>query len=326
MDYSIALEDFPSLAEPWEGLLPMCPTNTIFSTPQWVKSWWQEFGGGKELLLLSVRRDGELIGIAPLMRQGESISLIGGSDICDYMDFIASPDQERVCLTLFLDYLESMNWHHIDLQSLLPHSTVLSHLAPLAREKDYSVEITKEDVSPQVILPQSWEDYLSRLKGKERHELRRKLRRLSQVKSARYYTVEDRDLLSRDLEDFFKLFQQSGPEKMEFMTNQMRGFFKAMARSLAEKGYLRLSFLEVDGIRVAAVICFDYGNELYLYNSGYDPGYAFLSVGLLCKVFCLRECILNGKRRFDLLRGAEAYKYDMGGQDVPIYRCLIYRR
>jgi CelD/BcsL family acetyltransferase involved in cellulose biosynthesis len=326
MSYSITLEDFSSLTEPWEELLPACPTNTIFSTPQWLKAWWQQFGDGKELLLLSVRHDGELVGIAPLMRHGESISLIGGSDVCDYMDFIVSQGQERACLALLLDHLESMDWRYIDLQSLLPHSIALNHLAPLATEKGYSVEITREDVSPQLILPQSWEDYFSQLRGKDRHELRRKLRRLSQEKSAHYYTVEDWAQLSRDMEVFFRLFEQSGHEKAGFMTSQMRDFFEDMVSSLAEKGYLRMSFLEVDGIRAASAICFDYGDELYLYNSGYDPGYASLSVGLLCKVFCLKEGILEGKRRFDFLRGAEAYKYDMGGQDVPIYRCLIYRR
>lgn len=325
MSYSIALEDFSSLERNWEELVLACSESHIFFTPQWQKAWWQQFGGGKELLLLSMRQDGELVGIAPLMRHGESISLIGGSDVCDYMDFIASPGQERACLALLLDYLESMSWHYIDLQSLLPHSIALNHLAPLAREKDYSVEITKEDVSPQVILPRSWEDYFSQLKGKDRHELRRKLRRLSQVKS-HFYVVENGERLHQDLEDFFRLFEQGKGEKEEFMTDQMRGFFEAMASSAAAKGYLRLAFLEVEGQRVASAIYFDCWDHFHLYNSGYDPGYASLSVGLLCKVFCLKEGILEGKRRFDFLRGAEAYKYDMGGQDVPIYRCLIYRR
>jgi len=325
MGYSIEAEDFSSLERNWEELVLACYESHIFFTPQWQKAWWQEFGGGQELLLLSMRQDGELVGIAPLMRQGKSISLIGGSDVCDYMDFIAYPGQERACLALLLDHLESMNWHYIDLQSLLPHSIALSHLAPLATEKDYSVEITKEDVSPQLILPSSWEQYLSQLKGKDRHELRRKMRRLSQVQS-HFYVVANRERLPQDLEDFFRLFEQGKGGKEEFMTDQMRGFFETMASSVAAKGYLILAFLEVEGQRVASAICFDCWDHFHLYNSGYDPAYASLSVGLLCKAFCIRESILKRKRRFDFLRGAEAYKYDMGGQDVPIYRCQIYRR
>lgn len=324
MGYSVEPGDFSSLEREWGELLQACSDSHVFFTPQWQKAWWQEFGGGKELLLLSVRQNGELIGIAPMMRSGETISLIGGGDVCDYMDFIALEGQEVAVLSQLLDYLEPMDWNSFDLQSLLPHSIALGHFVPLAKERGYPVEIMTEDVSPQLVLPSSWEDYLSQLKRKDRHELQRKLRRLSKV-PCHFYLVEGGEQLPQDLEDFFRLFQQGKGGKGEFMTNQMRGFFEAMASSVATKGYLRLAFLDVDGKRVACAICFDCWDHFHLYNSGYDPDYASLSVGLLCKAFCIREGILEGKRRFDFLRGAEPYKYDLGGQDVPIYRCVISR-
>jgi len=241
------------------------------------------------------------------------------------MDFVACQGQEVAIFSQLLDYLEPMDWNSIDLESLLPDSLALSHFAPLAQQRGYLVEVTKEDVSPQLVLPSSWEEYLSQLKRKDRHELRRKLRRLDQTKSTRFYTITEKRRLYQDLADFFRLFELSGDEKAGFMTDQMRGFFEAMAHSLAEKGYMRMAFLEVEGQRVASAICFDCWDHFHLYNSGYDPGYASLSVGLLCKAFCLKEGILEGKRRFDFLRGAEPYKYHLGGQDVPIYRCVISR-
>ena len=325
MGYSIMVESFASLEKSWQELLAACTTNHIFLTPQWQGAWWQAFGSGSQLLLLSVQRDTELMGIVPLMRQEEKISFIGSSDVCDYMDLIARRGQEVAIFSQLLDYLEPMDWNSIDLQSLLPHSLALSHFAPLAQQRGYLVEITREDVSPQLFLPSSWEKYLSQLKRKDRHELKRKLRRLDQVKSTRFYTIAEKGQLRQELAGFFELFKLSGGEKAGFMTDQRRDFFEAMSHSLAEEGYIRLSFLEVGGILVASALCFDYENELYLYNSGYDPAYASLSVGLLLKVFCLKEGILEGKRRFDFLRGAEPYKYDLGGQDVPIYRCVISR-
>jgi CelD/BcsL family acetyltransferase involved in cellulose biosynthesis len=62
-----------------------------------------------------------------------------------------------------------------------------------------------------------------------------------------------------------------------------------------------------------------------MYNSGYDPQYASLSVGLLSKALCLRDAIESGRRCFDLLRGNEPYKYDLGAKDQTIYRCVIRR-
>jgi CelD/BcsL family acetyltransferase involved in cellulose biosynthesis len=325
MVYTIEPESFDSLEKAWRKLLAVCSTNHIFLTPQWQKAWWQTFGNGSELMLLSIYRGTELIGIIPLMRQGKTISFIGSSDVCDYMDFIVHGGQEATVFSHLLDYLEPMEWQAIDLRSLLPDSLGLSHFAPIARQNNYLVEVTKEDVSPQIVLPSNWESYLSQLEGKNRRELRRKLRRLDQTKSTRSYTITKKEQMHQALEDFFELFKLSVGIKAGFMTDQMRHFFETMTFSLAEEGNIRLSFLDVDGIRVASTICFDYEHELYLYNSGYNPEYASFSVGLILKVFCLRDGIFEGKKRFDFLRGAEPYKYDLGGHDIPISRCVIMR-
>ena len=276
-------------------------------------------------MLLSVYGDTELIGIVPLMRRGKTISFVGSSDVCDYMDFIVHRGQEVTVFSHLLDYLEPMEWDAIELRSLLPDSLVLSHFAPLAKHLNYLVEVTKEDVSLQLVLPSSWEKYLSKLQGKDRRELRRKLRRLDQTKSTSFYTITEKEQIHQSLEDFFELFKLSGDAKAGFMTNQMRCFFNTMAYYLAEEGNIRLSFLDVGGVRVASTICFDYEHEFYLYNSGYNPDYASFSVGLILKVFCLRDGIFESKKRFDFLRGAEPYKYDLGGHDIPISRCVIRR-
>jgi CelD/BcsL family acetyltransferase involved in cellulose biosynthesis len=326
MVYTIEQESFDSLEKAWRKLLAVSSTNHIFLTPQWQKAWWQTFGNGSELMLLSVYKGTKLTGIVPLIRQGKTISFVGSSDVCDYMDFIIHREQEATVLSQLLDHLERIDWYTIDLQSLLPDSIGLSHFIPLAKQLNYHVKVTNEDVSLQCMLPSNWEKYLSQLEGKDRRELRRKLRRVDKTESVYFYTITEKEQMHRSLEGFFDLFELSRGAKAGFMTNQMRGFFNTMADFLAEEGNIRLSFLDVEGTQVASTICFDYGNKLYLYNSGYNPEYASYSVGLVLKVFCLRDGIYMGKRSFDFLRGAEPYKYALGGHDIPISRCVITRR
>ncbi|MEK7282135.1 MAG: GNAT family N-acetyltransferase, partial [Chloroflexota bacterium] len=318
-------EDFPRVEAEWAELLRSASNDTIFLTPWWQKVWWQHFHGDRELLLLTVHHGSQLVGLAPMKREGDEISLLGDSEVCDFMDFIASHGEEKPALGAVMDFLESMEWQKMSLSALRPDSLALNYFVPLAQARGYRVEISPMDVSPHVSLPQSWEDYLLQLRGKDRHELRRKMRRLSQVGTPQCYGVEDGKGLAQDLADFFHLFEQSERDKRAFMTPQMADFFKGMMQALAEKGFLRIFFLEIGGTRVAAVISFDYGNEVYIYNSGYDPSLASLSPGLLLKVFCLQQAILSGRKCFHFLRGREAYKYDLGGQDMPIYRCLISR-
>jgi CelD/BcsL family acetyltransferase involved in cellulose biosynthesis len=98
-----------------------------------------------------------------------------------------------------------------------------------------------------------------------------------------------------------------------------------MASAMAAAGLVRLFMLYCNRKPVASVFCFDAGSQLYMYNSGYDPSYANLSVGLVSKVMCLRWAIENGKQGLDFLRGNEPYKYDLGATDQDIYRLIVRR-
>jgi CelD/BcsL family acetyltransferase involved in cellulose biosynthesis len=325
MNESITLDSFSNLEAPWRQLLTNCANNDIFITPQWQSAWWQVFGRDYELQLISVYDGQELVGIAPLKRREGVLSFNGSPDVCDYMDFIAVKEKEDYVFSQLLEYLEKTAWRSLELDSLLPGSLALRHFVPLAKQKGYRVEIKQTNVSPHLLLPQNWEDYLALLKTKDRHELRRKLRRLEQTQSVNYSTIVEKDLLSLAMDNFFKLFQLSNTEKANFMTDKKSAFFTTMVSSLAEQGNVRLSFLEINGVRAGTTLCFDYNNDISLYNSAYDPAYSSLSVSLLLKVFNIRDAVEHGKKRFDFLSGNEPYKYDLGGHDVPLYRCLITR-
>ena len=179
--------------------------------------------------------------------------------------------------------------------------------------------IRPEEVCPTVKLPGSWDEYLAGLSKKDRHELRRKLRRLYSAGDVRYHVAAQCDGFPKDLEEFLGLLEGSRVDKAAFMTPKMRGFFRNTLSGLAKMGAVRLSFLEVDGKRVSSTICFDYDNRYFLYNSGYDTEYSHLSVGLLLKALCLKQAIENGKTEFNFLRGAEPYKYHLGAVDEVVY-------
>ena len=79
------------------------------------------------------------------------------------------------------------------------------------------------------------------------------------------------------------------------------------------------------GKPAGAVLCFDAGSHLYMYNSGYNPAYSNLSVGIVSKALVLQWAIEHGKTGLDFLRGDEPYKYEWGARDEPIQRLLIRR-
>jgi CelD/BcsL family acetyltransferase involved in cellulose biosynthesis len=135
--------------------------------------------------------------------------------------------------------------------------------------------------------------------------------------------VDGADETEDALSLFLTLFKASRPDKAVFMTEPMTAFFNALTRAFSPHRILKIGVLEMDGVPVSAVMCFDYQQTRYLYNSGYDPLYRPLSAGLICKVFSIRDAVEKGMRRFDLLKGAEPYKARLGGTPTDILRCTV---
>lgn len=325
MPLTVQLEGFDNLQAEWEQLLPETAADTIFITPLWQKLWWEHFGQEANLHIVAVRQGQELIGIAPLMLTDGVLSFLGDTDLFDYHDFLVRKGNEAEFFNVLCEHLVELDWHTFELKSLRGNSMTLAHLKALADQKGFQTEITEEDVSPFAALTPTWEEYQAGLRKKDRHELRRKLRRLEAGDNARQYSCEDPATLAEYMPEFFRLMRASSHDKDDFLTEERELFFKDMAVRLADKGIFKLFFLEVDNIRVASCIAFDYGDAYLLYNSGYDPEYSSLSVGLLNKALCLKEAVEKGKSTFDFLRGTERYKYDLGGQNQIVYQMTIKR-
>ena len=181
-----------------------------------------------------------------------------------------------------------------------------------------------EDISLELDLPPTWQEYLRTLTQKQRHEVRRKLRRLWEAGDVNYRMVEDSEsALTVHCDLFLRLFRESRQDKAIFLTARMESFFTSLVKAMAQAGLLRLGILELNALPVAAVMCFDYNNTVFLYNNGYDPQYSFLSVGLISKVLCIKDSIERGRGKFDFLKGAEEYKHRLGGKEITLYGCQI---
>ncbi len=323
MNYTVTQESFDSLASFWADPSQHLRWNSVFVLPAWLKVWWQELRSEGELYLGAVRQEEKIIGIAPLLMKEGKAAIIGSADVCDYLDFAIVPERERDFFSVLLDDLKQKGINHLDLGPLRPDSAVLTDLVAIAQDREYEVLCQEEGVSLELDLPATWDEYLATLVKKQRHEVRRKLRRLWEAGSVDYHCFEIGQEVGDSIDTFLKLFSLSREGKAKFMTTRMESFFRSLARAMAEIGLLKFGVLELDALPVAMIMGFDYDNSMYIYNSAYDPQHNSLSIGLLCKVLCIKESIREGKKRFDLLKGDESYKYQLGAREVPLYRCQI---
>lgn len=325
---------FAALHEEWNPLLHHSVSDTIFLTWEWQSTWWEHLGEG-ELYLVAVRDGSQLSGIAPLYLTTSDdglneLSIVGCRDVSDYLDLIAASGQEEKVYSALLDWLgsnEAPAWDQADLCNIPAASPTHSLLADMAAAQGYQVQTEVEDVCPIIPLPSTWDEYLSSLDGKQRHEIRRKIRKAEGSEQVNWYVVDEERDLAAEMGAFIELHQKSAVDKHQFMDAQMKGFFHAVAQVLHEAGWLQLAFIEINGDKAATMLNFDYRDSILVYNSGFDPQkYAWLSPGIVILAYCIQRAIELGRAKFDFMRGDEEYKLRFGGQPTEVYRLLIARK
>lgn len=299
------------------------PWQCLFVTPFWLQTVVDHLGSAGDPLILIVTHDGVPVGIVPLSIDGSNAYFLGIPDVCDYQDVILASGHEAAAMETVLTHLSEMGVHRLDLHTLRPDAALVETIESSRVPPRATVTHHTSDVTYEMPLPGAWDDYLMQLNGKRRHEIRRKIRRLEAYGAYRFRMADDGRNLDVETDQFLRLFHLNRTDKSRFMDDTMVGYFRTLIRRLAHQKMLRLYFLEVEDRPVAAVLCFDYHGTRYLYNSGYDASYQELSVGILSKIFSIREALENRCRRYDFLKGDEVYKKRIGGRKIPLSRYEI---
>ena len=333
------LEKFNNLAPAWNALLDESIRNLPFLRHEYLLSWWDTLGGGEwkkgELAIITAHRDDELVGIAPLFltahEERQTLLFLGSIEISDFLDFIVRPDDLKDFITGLLDFLESdeaLAWSALDLQNFIEDSPSLPLLQAESATRGWNFTQETLQPAPFVSLPGDFDEYLAGIKKKQRHEIRRKIRRLEEKSGLpnRWYIADcsARDVHAAESEDFLRLMAQEG-DKAEFLTPEMRVHMKNVIHTAQEGGYLMLAFLEIDGKKAAAKLCFDYNNQLLGYNSGIERELMEFSPGWVILGYVLMWANQQGREIFDFMRGDEGYKYRFGAVDRFVMRATLGR-
>jgi len=331
---------FDQLQPEWNSLLHNSTADTPFLTYEWQKTWSDCLCSCEgELHLLTVRDGGALLGIAPLFVLSEPdkdnqpqrlLRLIGSVDASDYLDLVAARGREREVFSAMLAALAQSNtWDAIDLWNVPEASMTRALLPELSAAHGWALLDEKQVVCPIIQLPTTFDDYVQNLDKKERHELRRKLRRAEATEGVSWYAITGEDHthdLDEAAEAFIALMMKSRSDKSDFMTGDMRRFFHQMIHATHDGGFLHLAFLEVNGVKAATYLSFDYNQKRLVFNSGLETeGFQSLSAGIVLAARIIEDAIQRGYTEFDLLRGDEKYKYQLGAKDTWIYHVKVER-
>ncbi len=278
-----SLERYAALFNEHElAVLCDCP----FILPFWLRTWFSAFDKDSNHnypRIIEIYADDILLGIAPLMQQGDTVTFLGSESVCDYQDMIVTGQAPQDFFVALLDHLTAQGISKVVLGALTPESRVLEFLPQLCSRNNVTYHLEPAETFSVLRLPTSWDSYLKGLTGKNRHEIRRKLRRLHEAGEVNYSDVLHLKEVPERVSDFLQMFSQSRQDKAEFLTGPMEEYFVTLAGELAKNGMLNFGVLSLNNRPIATTFGFIFKNSLYLYNNGFDSAYSHLSSGLLYK-------------------------------------------
>jgi CelD/BcsL family acetyltransferase involved in cellulose biosynthesis len=313
----------------WSGLAHDDPAGTFFHQPAFLKLYWEEFGHAVDELLLGFGEiDGEQVAAVAFERSGGTLRFLGGTEITDYMGPLARPEHRSAFAdSLWSALAKREDWTTADLWGLAADGGWYELLGDAGAARDLTVEEAPDHdgVAPFLALPPTWEGYLESLASKNRHELKRKAKKL-EADAGPFKIVtagtQDADAL---LDRFVELHRMSEGPKGVFMVPGMEIFFRRLAETFLSSGAFRLHFIEVGGQLAAGTIGFRWAERFYLYNSAFDRSWGNLAPGMVLVGEDIRLAIEDGATGFDMLKGDYDYKYRFGAVPRAVKRMVVTR-
>lgn len=296
----------------WNALAAGSPTKSIFQTYQWVSSWEKIFKGEHEPLYISVGDSSGVMGVAPLMMSrgflNERIIRFLGEGRADYCDFLYAGNTpkvlEAVCQALFA---VRDRWDEIRLSSIPAESPTVGLLQDICRRSGYHVLQRQLYPSPVLIIKGHEAEALKIL---NKATLRRRQNFFQRTGSLAFKTVTGKDVLpylDRFFEQHIGRWADTSTPSL-FLEERNRAFYRELATAMADKEWLALSIVELNGGPLAMHYGFDYNGKLLWYKPSFDPAHAKHSPGLVLLKYLMEYVLARKLEEFDFTIGNEPFK------------------
>ncbi len=337
--------ELEALREPWSTLLASSATNEVTQSPTWLIHWWSVFGNvqGRELCMLAMHNDGELVGLAPLCkRKSPRLGLVHlefmGSgeeeehETCsEYLGLIAKSGLEQVVAETFGNALSDGTfdpWDETDLGAMSSEA-VISSLTARAMGRGVGYQVIGG--APFALLPDSWDAYLAALPSSRRYLIRRSLK--AWEKWAKAPPVLRRVAREEQLDEAFEMLARLHGERWKEVGHQgafssplFTAFHRKTMRDLFREGALWLCWLEVEGEPIVAIYNIVWNNQVRFYQSGRKVDLPKkVRAGLVIHACAIRESIEAGYTHYDFLAGTTRYKMQLANNVRPLMRLSLSR-
>ena len=309
-----------ALGSGWDELVRAMPRPSPFLLHGWVCEWWRQFGEGARLAVAVARREGRLVGAAPVYvrrAQGLRVARFLGGHESALADLLLADGEERSTGGALLAELRRQPFDYADLFGLPQGSTLAGAGGPQP--------IQRVD-APVLDMPDGWNAaYEAKTSSKKRNLHRRRLRQLGEVGEVEFTVGRTADELEPLLEDCFRLHElrwQGRPDGSTFGTRDGQAFHRAALRRLADDDVLRIVLMRVGGRPAAFHYFFALDGVMIVHRLAFDPALSRCSPGLVATLETLQVASDDGLTRVEYLGGGERYKVELSDRLEPLSQAI----
>jgi CelD/BcsL family acetyltransferase involved in cellulose biosynthesis len=296
------LSALESLSAEWEDLADRTSAPP-FARPGWIAAWWRAFGRGRLEIRVERREDGRLAALLPVARERDACASPTNWHSPGF-DLLA---ESAAAARRLSAALLGERARRVSLAFLPPDQAELVRAEANAQGRRVIQRTLAR--SPYLAIGGGWEEYRERLSKGFRDDLARSRRRLGErgAVTLEVSTGAAPDALQQGFEVEASGWKGARGTAIRSHPSLLR-FYTDVALWAAERGWLRLAFLRLDGRALAFDLCLEHAGVHYLLKTGYDPSFAELGPGKLLREEMLARAFRERLRSYELLGAAEAWK------------------
>jgi len=311
------------LRDDWEDLYRRCSRATPFQSHAWLDSWWRSYGTPDGLVLTLVRRSGQLVAAAALVRRRRGIGVFtfAGAGVSDYGDVLVDDDcAEEAARRLGQELAAQARRRVIDLAEV-PTSAALWQVVTAWPGHVWQVPASTCLELPGVSL----EEILSELPVRAARRRRKEVRKLTEAGVQARVTAPDN--VAGTVHDMLVLHRRQWRGRGMTPEHGRARFAEHLTRSLSAmvpRGQAELMEFRLDDQLMAVNVLMVAHGMVGAYLYGVEPALRErIDVVALMLYHDLAETRRLGRPVLSLMRGDEPHKQRWRPRHVRNQRVLL---
>jgi len=287
------IEGFKALEHDWNKLYEKSVRTTIFSSWDWMFTWWEVFHDelSRKLYILCLYDGDELLGIAPFhiykhypksLVQGKTLQFIASGNkqeenvTSEYLDFIVLPEKESEMVAAVSEYLlqHKRQWDFADFEYLLEGALILDCF----KTKTKIARIIKQRGVRFFITPkESFEEYQSLMKSRWSKMFNKKNRMIERDGEVSIVTADTEVSLAPALELLSDMHCSRIKDKVgycAFDSEKFTLFHQKILKRLSPQNKALIKTLYIEEEPLAIYYVFVDKGQWHYYQSGFHSEHA----------------------------------------------------